>query len=166
MTSQSKLDGSNYWLIFIILSLLFREFYFQLIFRIMFWISWSFVSWCEKNNARFFISNTFTSIARLKLVKKIKQKLSNTPEAKLLLFENYSHSSPKLSSKNNGATVGLILKNKKKNKCVYIHEIIRLTIMKMKMKNRSHRYHINRPRHGHKYRKYRKCLSIMTLITY
>ena len=32
--------------------------------------------------------------------------------------------------------------------------------MKMKMKNRSHRYDINRPRarHGRKYTKYRKCL--------
>ena len=35
--------------------------------------------------------------------------------------------------------------------------------MKMKMKNISHRYDINRPRsrHGHKYSKYKKCLSIM-----
>ena len=32
--------------------------------------------------------------------------------------------------------------------------------MKMKIKNRSHRYGINRPRarHGHKYTKYKKCL--------
>ena len=38
--------------------------------------------------------------------------------------------------------------------------------MKMKMENRSHRYDINRPmtRHGHKYRKYKTCLSIMMLI--
>ena len=37
---------------------------------------------------------------------------------------------------------------------------------KMKMKNRSHRYDINRPRsrHGNKYRKYEKCLSMMMLI--
>ena len=39
-------------------------------------------------------------------------------------------------------------------------EMTRLIIMKMKMKtkNRSHRYHINRPtsRHGNKYSKYRK----------
>ena len=34
------------------------------------------------------------------------------------------------------------------------------------MKNRSHRYNINRPssRHGHKYRRYRKRLSMMMLI--
>ena len=51
---------------------------------------------------------------------------------------------------------------------VFIHEITRLMIlkMKMKMKNRSHRYDINRPRsrHGHKYSKYKKCLSIIMLI--
>ena len=44
---------------------------------------------------------------------------------------------------------------------------IRLIIMKMKMKmrNRSHRYDISRPRsrHGHKYGKYKKCLSMMML---
>ena len=50
------------------------------------------------------------------------------------------------------------LKNKQKNKCVCIHDIIRLTIMKikMKMKNRSHRHDLNRFRHGHKNSKYRK----------
>ena len=38
--------------------------------------------------------------------------------------------------------------------------------MKIKTKNRSHRYGKNRPRfrHGHKYRTYKKCLSIMMLI--
>ena len=38
--------------------------------------------------------------------------------------------------------------------------------MKMKMRNRSHRYEINRPRsrNGHKYGKYKKCLSIIMLI--
>ena len=64
--------------------------------------------------------------------------------------------------------IGHILKNQQKNNCVCIHEIIRLTIMKMKMKmeNRSHRHDINRPRlrHGHKNSKYRKCLSVMMLI--
>ena len=35
--------------------------------------------------------------------------------------------------------------------------------MMLKMKNRSHRYEINRPspRNGHKYTKYKMCLSIM-----
>ena len=38
--------------------------------------------------------------------------------------------------------------------------------MKMKTKNRSHRHDINRPRprHGHRYSKYRKCLSMTMLI--
>ena len=55
-----------------------------------------------------------------------------------------------------------ILKSRQKNMYVCIHEIIRL-IIKMKMKNRSHRYDINRfrSRHGLKYSKYKKCLSIM-----
>ena len=36
----------------------------------------------------------------------------------------------------------------------------------MKMKNRSQRYDKNKPRgrHGHKYSKYKKCLSMMMLI--
>ena len=54
------------------------------------------------------------------------------------------------------------------SKCVCIHEIIRLIIMKMKMKlkKKSQRYDINRPssRHGHKYRKYKKCLSMTMVI--
>ena len=38
--------------------------------------------------------------------------------------------------------------------------------MTLKMKNRSHRYAINRPRsrHGHKYTKYKICLTIMMAI--
>ena len=38
--------------------------------------------------------------------------------------------------------------------------------MKMNMKNRSHRYNLNRPRsrHGCKYSKYNKYLSMMILI--
>ena len=57
------------------------------------------------------------------------------PEAELLLFEHYSHSSSTLSYKNKGR----IPEKKKKNKC--IHEIIQLIIMEMKMEmnNRSHR---------------------------
>ena len=63
---------------------------------------------------------------------------------------------------------GHILKNKQKNKHVCIHEIMQLIIMKMKtkMKIDSRKYGINRPRcrHGHKYSKYMKRLSIMMLI--
>ena len=38
--------------------------------------------------------------------------------------------------------------------------------MRLKMKNRSHRYDINRvrPRHGHKYTKYKTYISIMIVI--
>ena len=38
--------------------------------------------------------------------------------------------------------------------------------MRLKMKNRSSRYDINRPRqrHGHKYTKYKICLDIMMVI--
>ena len=45
---------------------------------------------------------------------------------------------------------------------VCIHGITQLTILKMKMKNRLHRYNINRPmsRHGHKYSKYKKGYSM------
>ena len=48
------------------------------------------------------------------------------PEAELLLYENYSHS----SSRHHRKIIVHILKNKQKNKCVCIHEIIRLIIMK------------------------------------
>ena len=54
--------------------------------------------------------------------------------------------------------------NNQKNKHVCIHEIMQLIIMKMekKEKNRSHGYDINRPRprHGHKYIKYIKSVSL------
>ena len=38
--------------------------------------------------------------------------------------------------------------------------------IKVKMKKRSYRYDINRPRsrHGHRYSKYKKCLGMMMLI--
>ena len=53
-----------------------------------------------------------------------------------------------------------ILKNTQKSKRVFIHEITRLIIikMKMKMKNRLQRYSKNRPRfrRGHKYSKLKK----------
>ena len=60
-----------------------------------------------------------------------------------------------------------ILKNKQKSKCVCIHEIGRLIIIKMKinMKKRSHSYNVNRPRsrHRHKYSTYEKCLTMVML---
>ena len=51
---------------------------------------------------------------------------------------------------------GTYSKNVQINKCVYFNEITLLIVMQMKMKNRLHRYDLNRPRprHGHKYTKY------------
>ena len=64
---------------------------------------------------------------------------------------------------------GLIQKNKQKNKCLYIHEIIQLIIMKIKikMKKKPNRYEINRlrSRNGHKYNKYKKFFSMIVLIS-
>ena len=61
-----------------------------------------------------------------------------------------------------------ILKNNQKNTHVCVHEIIKSIIMKMKikMKNTSHRYNINRlrSRHGHKCSKYKICFSVMMLL--
>ena len=69
------------------------------------------------------------SNARLKLAKNQANAQQN-PETGFLQFENYSCFSSTLLSKNNGTYP----KNKQKNKCVCIHEVIRLIIMKMKMK--------------------------------
>ena len=61
-----------------------------------------------------------------------------------------------------------ILKNKQKKKHNCIHQIIQLITMKMKvkMKNRSHRYDNNRPwsKDGHKDSECKKCLILMMLI--
>ena len=84
-------------------------------------------------------------------------------EAELLLFENYSHSSSTLSKNNKR-----YFKNFSKNKCVGFDDFIWLLTMKMrlKMKNKSQRYDLNRPRprRGHKYTKYKMCLSEMMVI--
>ena len=50
----------------------------------------------------FYINNNFISNARLKLVKN-EANAKQHPEAELMLFENYSHSSSTSSSKNNRA---------------------------------------------------------------
>ena len=93
-------------------------------------------------------------------LQKIKQILSNTLRLNFcylkiihILHERYH---PKI--------IRNILQNKQKNKCVCIHEVIRLIIMKMKMKtkNRSHRYDINRPKP--RYSKYKKFLNMMLFI--
>ena len=78
---------------------------------------------------------------------KIKQMLSNT----LRLNFCYLKITPILHQHHHPKIIGRILKNKQKNKCVCIHAITRLIIMKMKMKmkNRSDRYDINRPTISH-----------------
>ena len=42
--------------------------------------------------------------------------------------------------------------------------ILNLMEMRLKVKNRSHRCDTNRPRHGHKYSKYKMCHSMMALV--
>ena len=66
-----------------------------------------------------FISNAFISV-RLKLAKN-HTKAKQHPEVKLLLFENYSFSSPTLSSKKIG---DIHSKKYTKNKCVCFIEVI------------------------------------------
>ena len=58
-----------------------------------------------------------------------------------LLFKNYSYSLSMLSSKNNGT-----YSKKQAKEQICIHEIIWLIITEIKMKNRSHRYDIYKPR--------------------
>ena len=106
----------------------------------------------------FCISNTFISNARLQLAKQIKQMLNNT----LRLYFCYLKIIHILHQRYHPKVIEHILKNKQKSKCVCVHEIIRLTIMKMKIKNRSHRYDINRPKP--RYSKYKKCLNMTLLI--
>ena len=120
--------------------------------QLLWWTLWTFFKQIFKIYLHaFFISNSFISIARLKLAKN-QASVKQHPEAELLALENYSHSLFMLSTKNNRT----ILKNKRKNKCVCTYKII-ITKMKMKMKRkRSHRCNINRPRvrHEHKCNKY------------
>ena len=92
----------------------------------------------------------------------IKQKPSST--LRLNFFFYYLLPSFTLSSKNNQR---YSLKCAK-NKLVCFNSVLWLTEMKMrlKLKSRSQRYDVNRPRlrHGHKYTKYKMCLSI-TMVT-
>ena len=75
-----------------------------------------------------------------------------------------------LHSRDHPKIIGHILKDKQNKKCVYIHEIIRLIIIEMKMKMKTYRINLGtkknrqRFRHGHEYTKCKKCLSMMMLI--
>ena len=125
------------------------------------------------HNTRFFISNTFISNARqnfrssrpdlfckkgvLRNFAKLTGKYLGQSRffnkvaglrPELLLFQNYSHSSSMSSSKNNRT----YCKTKQQNKYVCIHETIRLIKIKIKakkVKNRSHRSDISKPRFRH-----------------
>ena len=96
-----------------------------------------------------YILKIFGSNASLKLAKN-QANAKQYPEVKLLLSENYSLSSSTLSSKNNRRYSKKCAKNK----------------IRVKMKNWSHGYDINRPRlrHGHKYTKYKICLTTMMVM--
>ena len=63
-----------------------------------------------KNFTLFFISNAFLSNTNLKLAKN-QANARQHPEAELLLFETYAHSSSTLSSKNNKACSYTIIHN-------------------------------------------------------
>ena len=111
----------------------------------------------------FYISNTFISNARLKLAKN-QAKAKQHPNAEILLFENYLLSAPTLSFKNNRR----YSKKVQKTKYACLNKAISLMTRKrrLKMKKRSFRYDITRPRprHGHKYTIYKMCLSLMMTI--
>ena len=91
----------------------------------------------------FFISSTFISNVRLKLAK-TQANAKQHSKLKFCCLEIIHIIHPKI--------IGHILKNKQKNNCVCIPEIIRLIVMKMnmkmkmEMKKRSHKYDINRPK--------------------
>ena len=84
----------------------------------------------------FFISNTFISNARMRL-ETIKQMQSNT----LRLSSCYLKIIQILQSRFHPKVIRYTLKYKQKNKCVCIHEIMNLIIMKIKIKikNKSRR---------------------------
>ena len=109
---------------------------------------------CRFKIQAFFISKTFMRNARLKMAKS-SANAEQYLEAELSLFDNYSFSSSTLSPKNNRRYSKkwryMINGNKK---------------MRPKMKNRSQRYDINRPRpwYGPKCTKYKVCLSIIMFL--
>ena len=114
-----------------------------------------------RNIHGYFVSNTFISNTRPKFTKN-QGNAKQHPDAELLIFGNYLHSSTTFISQNDRK----ILQHKQIYKCVCIHKFIPLITMKMKikMKNILQRYNLNRPssRHGHKYSK--KCLSMTMVI--
>ena len=108
-----------------------------------------------------FYKQHFYKQRQAEIEKKVKHMLSNALRLNFCFLKIihilHPHYHPKI--------IEHIIKSKPKNKCVCIHEITQLIIMKMKMKmkNRS-----NRPRfkHRHQYSKYKICLSMMMLICF
>ena len=76
---------------------------------------------------------------------KLKQMLSNTPRLNFCYFKIIHIFRQQYDPK----IIEHIIKNKQKNKCACIHEIIRLIIMKMKMSMGTNKV------------KHKKCLSMM-----
>ena len=109
----------------------------------------------------FFISDTFISNARLKLAK---NKVNARQHPRGWTFDIWKFFTFFIHSRYHPKIIGHILKNKQQNKSVCIHTINH-NEKKMKMKNRSRKYSINRPRYrqGRKYSKHKKCLSIMVI---
>ena len=90
-----------------------------------------------------FLSNTFIS--------NTPTEKGDTPTLNMCYLKNFSLSSSTLSSQNN---------KKYSKKCTKINAPVLMRLLKMK--NRSLRHDINRPRprHGHKYVSNKICLSI------
>ena len=86
---------------------------------------------------------------------KIKQMLSNTPRLNFCYLKIIRI----LHQRYHAKAIGHILKNKQKSKCVCIHHIIQLIIMKMK--NRPPRYDINRPKP--RYTTHKKSLKMLLI---
>ena len=103
------------------------------------------INTCRRSYTRFlFYKQHFYKQRQAEIGKKIKQVLSNTLRLGFCYLKIIHSLHPRYHPK----IIGHILKNKQKNKRVFIHEIIGLIIMKVKikMKNRSHAYKINRSR--------------------
>ena len=81
--------------------------------------------------------------------------LSNTPRLNFCYLKIIRI----LHQRYHAKAIGHILKNKQKSKCVCIHHIIQLIIMKMK--NRSPRYDINRPKP--RYSTHKKSLKMLLI---
>ena len=115
-----------------------------------------FLFWKMMRYTLFFISNTFIRNGRLKLVKN-QGKAKEHPQAEFFLLENYLLTPSSLPSRNNKRHSKKITKNK----YICLNAVIWLMKKMMKMKKRSHRFDINRPRptNGHTYTKY-KCFSV------